>query len=112
MSQFRDAYDEFRRQGIEVATISVDSHHSHRVWAEQLSIPYPMLSDFNREFLETYGVPERSVGLLRRVATRSAFLVDTGGIVRYVWYSPPEGGMPPVGEVLAVAQELPAQDSG
>jgi peroxiredoxin len=106
VSQFRDAYDEFRRQGVEVATISVDSHHSHRVWAEQLTIRYPMLSDFNREFLQAYGVPERSVGLLRHVSTRSAFLVDAGGIVRYAWYQPPEGSLPPVEELLTAAREL------
>ena len=106
MSQFRDKYDEFRRHEVEIATISVDSHHSHRVWAEQLSIPYPMLSDFNREFIEAYGVPERSVALLHRVSTRSAFLIDAGGIIRYVWYAPPEGSLPPVDEILAAAREL------
>ena len=60
MSQFRDAYGEFRRQGVEVAALSVDSPYSHRAWAAELNIPYPLLSDFAREFLTSYRVPLRA----------------------------------------------------
>ena len=106
MSRFRDAYDEFRRAGIEVAAISVDSHHSHRAFARELDIPYPMLSDFNRAFLAGYGVPERNAGLLERLGTRSAFVVDADGIIRYAWYVSEAGGQPPVDEILEAARRL------
>ncbi|HEX6510483.1 MAG TPA: redoxin domain-containing protein [Chloroflexota bacterium] len=111
MSQFRDAYDEFRREGVEVAAISVDSPYSHRAWSKELGgIPYPLLSDFAREFLEQYGVPENTAGLLPRTARRSAFVIDSEGIVRYVWY-PPEGrGLPPIDEILEAVRALPPRE--
>lgn len=107
MSQFRDAYDEFRRQGVEVAALSVDSPYSHRVWAEELHLPFPLLSDFGREFVTSYGVPTRDIRLLPAVAGRSAFLVDASEIVRYVWYQPEGRGLPPVEEILEAARQLP-----
>lgn len=107
MSRFRDRYDEFRRHGVEVAATSVDSPYSHRAWAAELDIRYPLLSDFGREFITGYGIPAREIPLLPGVASRSAFLLDTGGIIRYVWYEPEGGGLPPVEEILEAAQYLP-----
>jgi peroxiredoxin len=112
VSRFRDAYDEFRRLGVEVAAISVDSPYSHRAWAESLDVPYPLLSDFNREFSEKYGVPLRDMRLLARVAARSAFIVDAEGIVRYVWNQPEGRALPPVDEILQAARSLASSADG
>jgi peroxiredoxin len=108
VSQFRDAYDEFRREEVEVAAVSVDSPYSHRAWASELDIPYPLLSDFGREFIASYGIPSRDLKLLPGVATRTAFIVDRDSVIRYVWYGPSGGGLPPVEEILEAAQQLPA----
>ena len=112
MSQFRDAYGEFRRQGVEVAAISVDSPYSHRAWAAELNIPYPMLSDFGRELMASYGIPTRDVRLLPAVGSRSAFVTYAGGIIRYAWYAPEGGGMPPIEEILEAVRQLPAPAEG
>ena len=56
MSQFRDAYDEFRRAGFEVAALSVDSPYSHSAWAKELDVEYPLISDFAREFAADGGL--------------------------------------------------------
>jgi glutaredoxin-dependent peroxiredoxin len=106
VSRFRDRYDEFRRHGVEVAAASVDSPYSHRAWAAELGIRYPMLSDFGREFITAYGIPARDIPRLPGVASRSAFLIDADGIIRYVWYEPEEGGLPPVEEVLEAVRHL------
>ena len=108
MSQFRDAYDEFRRAGCEVAAISVDSPYSHRVWARELSIAYPMISDFARTFAADYHVPLSTEGLLRGTTRRSAFVVDSNRIVRYAWYAPEGKGRPDVEQILQVVRALPA----
>jgi peroxiredoxin len=106
VSQLRDAYDEVRRQQVEVAAVSVDSPYSHQAWAEKLNVPYPLISDFGREFLAKYGVPERNLHLLPRIGSRSAFVVDAEGIIRYVWYA--EGrGLPPIEEILQAVRALP-----
>lgn len=107
MSQFRDAYDEFRRENVEVATVSVDSPYSHRVWAAELDIGYPMLSDFDRQIMERYRIPSRSLDLMERLHTRAAFLIDADLVLRYVWYGADSRGLPEIPAILEAARALP-----
>lgn len=107
MSQFRDAYGEFRRENVEVATMSIDSHHCHRVWAQELDITFPMLSDANREIMAAYRIPPGSSGLIESVHTRTAFVIDSSRIVRYAWYGKDSGGLPPIPEILTAVRSLP-----
>jgi peroxiredoxin len=107
VSQFRDAYDEFRRAGFEVAAISVDSPYSHRAWAKELQVDYPLISDFAREFAKSYKVPLTTDGALPGTTTRSAFVIDSDKIVRYVWYAPQGKERPDAHEILQVVRALP-----
>lgn len=107
MSQFRDAYGEFRRENTEVATVSVDTPHAHRVWAQQLDVPFPMLSDFNRQIMAAYRIPPRSLDLLENIHTRTAFVIDSGKVLRYAWYGFDRHGMPPIEEILDAVRRLP-----
>jgi peroxiredoxin (alkyl hydroperoxide reductase subunit C) len=106
MSQFRDAYDEFRRINVEVASVSVDSPYCHLAWSRQIGIAFPMISDFTRTLLPQLDALVPGSALLPNVARRSAILIDPEKTVRYAWYPPPEGGLPPVGEVLHHAQRF------
>jgi peroxiredoxin len=106
VSQFRDAYDEFRRAGFEVAALSVDSPYSHRAWAKELDVEYPMISDFARTFAVDYRVPLSTGGLLSGITGRAAFIIDSDRILRYVWYAPEGRGLPDVEEILTVVREL------
>jgi peroxiredoxin len=111
VSQFRDAYDEFRRAGFEVATISVDSPYSHRAWAKELDVDYPMISDFARTFAADYHVPLSTDRALPGTMGRSAFIIDSDRILRYVWYAPAGRGLPDVQAILTLVRELsPAPD--
>lgn len=107
MSQFRDAYDEFRRAGFEVVAISVDSPYSHRAWAKELDVEYPLISDFARTFAEDYHIPLSTDRTLPGTTSRSAFVIDSDHILRYVWYAPEGKGVPPVEEILTVVRALP-----
>lgn len=106
VSQFRDAYPQFAGAGVEVASVSIDSPYSHVVWAEQLSIPYPMLSDFNRELLPAYDAINPQEGRLKGVARRTAFLIDTTRTIAYAWYPSESEGFPPVDALLDQARRL------
>jgi peroxiredoxin len=108
MSQFRDAYGEFRVLNVEVVSMSVDSPYCHRVWAQDLEIEFPMVSDFNREVLPLYDALGPGDRYMRNTARRTAFVIGPDGVLAYAWYPPPEGGRPPVGEVLAAAHKLVA----
>jgi len=106
MSQFRDAYDEFRRINAEVVSISVDSPYAHLAWKRQMGIRFPMASDFSREVCRRYDALGPGSELLPETARRTAFVVDPKGMISYAWYPPPEGGLPPVSQLLAEAQRV------
>jgi peroxiredoxin len=109
MSQFRDAYDEFRRINAQVASVSVDSPYAHLAWARQLGIQFPMISDFNRDLLRAYDALGPGSLYLRDTARRTVFVIEPGGTVAYAWYSPADGGLPPVAQALAEAQNVAAR---
>ncbi|MEM0138441.1 MAG: peroxiredoxin [Thermoplasmatales archaeon] len=54
--EFRDSYAEFKRKGIEVFGISVDSEDSHKKFAERYKLPFPLVPDKSKEIANRYGV--------------------------------------------------------
>jgi peroxiredoxin len=85
----------------------VDSPYAHRAFAEELDLPFPLLSDFNREITGAYHVPSRDLRLLNGVSGRTAFLVGSDRVIRYAWYLAEGRGRPPVDELLEAAKALP-----
>ncbi|MBA3531566.1 MAG: peroxiredoxin [Ardenticatenales bacterium] len=58
MSCVQDNLTRFSQLDAQVFGVSVDSHHSHRVFAEQRGISYPLLADFHPkgEVSRAYGL--------------------------------------------------------
>ncbi len=79
LPKLQENYDNFQRSDAEILGISIDSRWSQLAFAEQLGLQYRLLSDFNREVSQAYGVL-RDEGF----AERSLFLVDKEGVIRYV----------------------------
>ena len=71
----------------QVVGISVNDPFSNKAFAEKNRLTFPILSDYNRQVIKTYGVETPDFGGLKgyTVAKRSIFIVDKIGIVRYVW---------------------------
>lgn len=85
--------------------ISRDSPYSHVAWHEVLELDFPLLSDWNGEAVEGFGVAQPDFRGMRGVPERSAFLADSGGTVRAAWrYEPSE--VPDLDEVLEAARSL------
>jgi len=71
---------------------------------QALDLDLPLLSDWNGEATHGFGVAFEYRGL-KDVASRSAFLVDRGGVVRAAWaYDVPD--LPDFDEILAAARAL------
>ena len=84
--------------------ISRDSPWTHIAWSQTLDLSFSLLSDFNGEAIDGFGVAHEFRGL-RDVAERTAFLVDEGGTVRGAWrYGTSE--VPDFDELLAAALSL------
>ena len=84
--------------------ISRDSPWSHRAWQEALSIDVPLLSDWNGDAVEAFRNSFEFNGLVD-VAERSAFLVDSDGMIRGAWrYEIDE--VPDFDELLTAARSV------
>jgi mycoredoxin-dependent peroxiredoxin len=81
LCQLRDSFPEAERDDVELLTVSVDSVHVHRTWAEIEGYEFGMLSDFwpHGAVARSYGVFDEERGL----ATRGTFIIDKDGIVRW-----------------------------
>lgn len=74
---------QFQELNAQVLGISVDSRHSHKAFAEHLGLEFPLLSDYDKQVCQAYGVlrPNGS-------AERALFVVDRLGVIRYAHVSP------------------------
>jgi peroxiredoxin len=64
--------------------ISTDFPMTNAAWAEKMGLAFPLVSDFPRQTLETYGILDTDPkSRLYRYAKRSYLIIDKAGIVRY-----------------------------
>jgi glutaredoxin-dependent peroxiredoxin len=64
--------------------ISVDSLYTLAKFKQEQNLNFPLLSDFNKTVSKLYGSLYENFGFdMQGVSKRSAFLIDTEGIVRY-----------------------------
>lgn len=92
-------YGEWTALDAEVVGISVDSPYANQRFAREIDCPFPIVSDFNREASEAYGVLYQDYFGLKGVSKRAAFVVDRDGEVAYRWVSEDSGVLPPFGEI-------------
>lgn len=102
----RDEWSRWRESGAAVLAISVDSPFVTERLREEHDLPFPVLSDFNREVIGRYGVVDPDLHGLREVAIRSAFVVDRDGRIAYRWTADEPGEEPPYDEVLDAVGEV------
>ena len=86
---FRDHYGELQSAGFEVLGISRDPLEKLTRAVEEDGIPYPMLSDPDRDVHERYGVwGEKSMyGRTVIGVKRSTFVIDESGVITHTFYN-------------------------
>jgi peroxiredoxin len=87
MCAFRDSMARLIDLKAQVIGISVNDPFSNKAFAEKNRLPFPILSDYNRQVIKAYGIETTDfVGLKGySVAKRSIFIMDKKGIIRYIW---------------------------
>lgn len=97
LRELRDDGDRIARAGGHLLAVSCDPMFSLRVFADQDGLGFPLLSDFwpHGEVASAYGAFDAEHGC----ATRSSFVVDKQGIVRWSVHNP-------MGEARSVADYL------
>jgi peroxiredoxin len=89
MCAFRDSMARLIDLKAQVIGVSVNDPFSNKEFAEKNRLTFPILSDYNRQVIKSYGVEMHNFAGLDgyTVAERSIFIVDKNGVVRYVWMS-------------------------
>lgn len=79
-----DHYEELQKRGVEVYSVSTDTHFTHKAWHESSEtigkIKYPMLGDPTHRLSNSFGVLRESEG----VANRATFIIDPDGVIQAV----------------------------
>lgn len=95
----RDDWAAWRELDADVLAISVDSPFVTRRFREEHDLPFPVLSDFNREAARAYGVLYEDYFGLNGVAKRAVFVIDGSGRIAYRWVAEDSGMEPDYGRV-------------
>jgi peroxiredoxin len=87
LSLYQEVLSEIESRGASLVGISVDSHHCHRAFGEQLNLTMPLLSDFHPkgEVSGAYGAYIEERGH----CNRSLVLVEADGSIGWSHLSPP-----------------------
>lgn len=105
--EFRDNIFAFRDLNVQILGVSLDDVESHKAFAENHSLPFPLLADTEGTAADAYGVKTRMMGFT--VAKRQTFLIGPDGtIVRHYEEVDPNTH---TGIVLADLQDLNATAS-
>jgi len=77
--EFRDNIFAFRKLNAQILGVSLDDVESHKAFAENHGLPFPLLADPDGVAADAYGVKTRMFGM--KVARRQTFVIDPNGIV-------------------------------
>ncbi len=83
MCHFRDTWKQWEELDAKVFGISVDSPFVVDKFRQDENIPFPILSDFNKDVARKYGVLFEEFKGMKGVAKRAAFVIDPSGRISY-----------------------------
>ena len=99
---FRDAWNDLQRLGVVVLGVSPDSAESHTRFAEKYRLPFPLLTDPDRQAMQAYGAwgEKTTYGRKTTGVIRSTVWIGPDGRVRKHWARVPNAEEHPA-KVLA-----------
>ena len=84
LEDLADNYDAFQNLGVEIYSVSTDTHFSHKAWHDTSpaigKIQFTMLGDAAGTITNNFGVMREGAGL----ADRATFVVDPQGVIQFV----------------------------
>src|SRR5436305_5613895 len=80
---FRDSMARLNQAHAQVYGISVDTFFTLKAFQEAQGLTFPLLSDFNKEAIRSYGVFNEEMIGLKGIAKRAVFVIDKEGVVRH-----------------------------
>jgi peroxiredoxin len=101
MCTLRDALAKLGKLDAQVVAISVNDPFALKGFHEDNALNFPLLSDYTRETITSYGVELHDFAGLKgyTVAQRSIFIVDADGALKWKWISNDPGVEPDYTEI-------------
>jgi peroxiredoxin len=106
MCQFRDSLAALGAAKGQVLGISTDTFFALKAWADQQKFGFPLLSDYNKDVIRSYGVINPDMIGLKDIAKRSVFVIDRAGVVRHKEVLDDARNEPDYGKVQAALAAL------
>ncbi|MGL5334910.1 MAG: alkyl hydroperoxide reductase subunit C [Enterovibrio sp.] len=82
LGDLADHYEELQKRGVEVYSVSTDTHFTHKAWHDSSEtinkIKYFMLGDQSGQISNNFGVMRSGQGL----ADRATFIIDPQGVIQ------------------------------
>ena len=82
LGDLADQYEELKAMGVEVLSVSTDTHFTHKAWADATEtigkIRFPMIGDPTGQITRNFGVMIEEEGL----ALRGTFVLDPQGVIK------------------------------
>ncbi len=106
---FRDSMARLVDLNAQVVGVAVSDPFSNKAFSEKNRLPFPVLSDYNRQVIKQWGLELPDFAGLKgyTVAKRSIFILDETGIVRFVWISEDPSVEPNYGEIQKALEQIP-----
>ncbi|MCB1257047.1 MAG: alkyl hydroperoxide reductase subunit C [Microthrixaceae bacterium] len=83
LGDLADYYEELKGMGVEVYSVSTDTHFTHKAWHDTSDtigkINYPMIGDPTGDISRNFDVLREGQGL----ADRGTFLIDPDGVIQF-----------------------------
>lgn len=80
---FRDSLARLNTVDAQVYGISVDTFFTLKAFHDQQRLTFPLLSDFNKDVIRSYGAFNEDMIGLKGIAKRAVFVLDKEGVVRH-----------------------------
>ena len=84
LGDLADNYKEFKKLGVEIYSVSTDTHFTHKAWHDTSDtigkIQYPMIADPTGTISRNFGVMIEEAGL----AERGTFVIDPQGKIQII----------------------------
>ena len=77
--EFRDNIFAYRKLNAQILGVSLDAVESHKKFADNHNLPFPLLADTTGTTADAYGVKTRMFGWT--VAKRQTFIINPDGVV-------------------------------
>jgi peroxiredoxin len=107
LCDIRDNLNVYSTLNAEILAISVDSVFTLENWKQQQSFNFQMLSDFNKTVSIAYETIYETFAFgMKGVSKRSAFVVDSKGILQYVEILDNAGEIPNLDKIKEVLATL------